>query len=178
MYQITAPRLVIRDPELIKQITIKDFDHFMDHRGVIPDEGEPIFKKNLISLKGQKWKEMRSNLSPAFTSSKMKYFFTQISKNAQQFTNYFVNKDEVLVSVDLRDTFRRFTNDVIASMAFGIECDSLKDPNNEVYLMGKELSDFTSFSKIIKFFLFNISRTLYKVSNFQQFFLICLYLLF
>ena len=39
----------------------------MDHRVLITEEVDPLFGKNLVSLSGQKWKDMRATLSPAFT---------------------------------------------------------------------------------------------------------------
>lgn len=52
IYQIHIPNLVIKDLDLIKQITIKDFDHFQDHRVIVDEKMDPLFGKNLISLKG------------------------------------------------------------------------------------------------------------------------------
>ena len=43
---------MLRDPELIKQIAIKDFDHFTNHKQIIPDGIDEIWSKNLFSLKG------------------------------------------------------------------------------------------------------------------------------
>lgn len=43
----------------------------------------------------------------------------------------------------MKDAFARYTNDVIASAAFGVKVDSLKHQNNEFYLMGKEATTFT-----------------------------------
>jgi hypothetical protein len=37
---------------------------------------------------GQKWKEMRNTLSPAFTSSKMKFLFTLVSETGQQLSSH------------------------------------------------------------------------------------------
>lgn len=53
MYQLTLPTLLVRDPELIKQITVKDFEHFVDHRSFLPDDADPLWTKNLFSLKGK-----------------------------------------------------------------------------------------------------------------------------
>ncbi|XP_063915545.1 cytochrome P450 9e2-like [Zophobas morio] len=151
-YQFFQPILLIKDPDLIKQITVKDFDHFLDHRNVFPEDSEPIFSKNLFALSGKKWRDMRSTLSPAFTSSKMKYMFTLISQSGEQFVNYFLKKDENFITVEMKGTLTRFTNDVIANTAFGVECDSLSDRNNEFYLMGKEAINFTGFWKNLRFF--------------------------
>lgn len=60
MFEYKHPVYFIRDPEIIKKLTIKEFDHFTDHRLVIDEEVEPLFAKGLFGLTGQKWKGMRS----------------------------------------------------------------------------------------------------------------------
>ena len=67
------------------------------------------------------------------------------------------------LEVEMKDLFTRYTNDVIATSAFGIGCDSLKDPKNEFYTLGKK---FTNFSGIqtLKFLGFSLSPNLMKVS--------------
>jgi cytochrome P450 family 9 len=122
---------------LIKQITVKDFDHFVDHRSFIPASSDPLLENTLFALTGMKWREMRSTLSPSFTSSKMKYLFSIISQNGEQFVKHFQEQEKDIVTVEMRDVITKFTNDVIANVVFGYECNSLKDPNNEFYLMGK-----------------------------------------
>jgi cytochrome P450 family 9 len=69
---------MLRDPEIIKKLTIKDFDHFMDHRSLIPEEIDQMITKTLPVLRGQKWRDMRSTLSPAFTGLK-KYLKIEMS---------------------------------------------------------------------------------------------------
>jgi hypothetical protein len=46
---------------------------------------------------------------------------------------------DVLI-VELKDFYTRYTNDVIATAAFGIGVDSLKQPTNEFYMMGQDLT--------------------------------------
>lgn len=53
VYQMMQPILVIRDPELIKQIAVKDFDVFMDHYPIIKNEVDPLWMKNLLALRGK-----------------------------------------------------------------------------------------------------------------------------
>nr|CAH7721226.1 unnamed protein product [Callosobruchus chinensis] len=53
-YQLLVPTLMIRDPELIKTICVKDFDHFSNHRTFVPEDVDPLFGKNLFALKGKK----------------------------------------------------------------------------------------------------------------------------
>ncbi|KAJ3624850.1 hypothetical protein MTP99_018441 [Tenebrio molitor] len=171
IYQFLLPTLLIRDPDLIKQITVKDFDHFVDHRGFVPTESDPLLGKSLFSLSGMKWREMRSTLSPSFTSSKMKYLFSIISQNGEQFVKHFQEQDKDVVTVEMRDVITKFTNDVIANSVFGFDCNSLKEPNNEFYVRGKEATDFKSFRKIFVFMgsiLIPQLIKLFKISFFSE----------
>ncbi|KAJ3645270.1 hypothetical protein Zmor_022938 [Zophobas morio] len=83
----------------------------------------------------------------------MKFIFSLISQSGEQFVKYFLEKNEDVITVEMKDIFTRFANDVIANTAFGVQCDSLIDRENEFFLMGKEATDFRSFWKNIKFFV-------------------------
>ncbi|EFA09240.1 cytochrome P450 9e2 [Tribolium castaneum] len=162
IYQFYSPILIVRDPELIKQITVKDFDHFVNRMAFIPEDCDPLWGKNLVALTDQRWRDMRSTLSPAFTSSKMKYMFSLISESAEQFAQYFANQDQDLITIEMKDIFTRFTNDVIANTAFGVKIDSLEERNNEFYLMGIEATDFRGFWRNMKIVIYFIFPTLFK----------------
>ena len=54
MYHLMSPVLLIRDPELIKMVTVKDFEHFLDHQLSVSEDAEPLFGKALFNLKGEK----------------------------------------------------------------------------------------------------------------------------
>ncbi|KAK9752570.1 Cytochrome P450 [Popillia japonica] len=157
IYQGTLPTLTIRDPEIIKQVTVKEFDHFLNHRTIIPDGVDPLWSKNLFALRDTEWREMRSTLSPSFTS-----------KCADEYVNYFLKQKKTVdielkdtttrytkaeencrYSYKLKDTTTRYTNDVIATVAFGVTCDSINEQNNEFYRMGKKTTTFTFFRNLI-----------------------------
>lgn len=123
LFDSGKPLLVIRDPELIKQITVKDFEHFLDHRDINVDIG-PLFGKSLFMLRGQRWRDMRATLSPAFTGSKMRQMFQLVADCSNQSTRILLERAKStpeLKSTDLKDMFTRFTTDVIATSAFGIK---------------------------------------------------------
>jgi hypothetical protein len=48
------PIVLLRDPGLIKTITVKDFEYFTDHRTILSEDGEPVMTKGLFTLKGKK----------------------------------------------------------------------------------------------------------------------------
>jgi hypothetical protein len=52
-YQLMQPVYLVRDPEIIKHVTVKDFEHFVDLPAFIREEHEPILTKGLPALKGK-----------------------------------------------------------------------------------------------------------------------------
>lgn len=60
IYSIFRPILVIRDPEVVRAILIKDFNYFTD-RGVHCNEENDPLSGHLFALPGQKWKNLRGN---------------------------------------------------------------------------------------------------------------------
>ncbi|CAG9785903.1 unnamed protein product [Diatraea saccharalis] len=154
-YEFLNPMVVIKDIELLKKITVKDFEHFLDHRTMVDEKTDPFFGRNLFSLKGQEWKDMRSTLSPAFTSSKMRLMLPFMVEVGNQMIETLKKKIKdsktKSIDVDCKDLTTRYANDVIASCAFGLKVDSLAEENNDFYKMGKEASTFT-FRQILMFF--------------------------
>ncbi|XP_047352250.1 cytochrome P450 9e2-like [Vespa velutina] len=149
----STPLLIIRDPELLKEITVKQFDHFPDHRGFVDETIDPIFGKNIFSLRGERWKEMRNTLSPSFTASKMRFMFDLVSKCSNEFVNYFVDHPEAAKEIEMKDAFTRYTNDVIATVAFGISVNSMKNRDNIFFRKGVESTKFDGLLNAIKFTL-------------------------
>ncbi|CAD0199599.1 unnamed protein product [Chrysodeixis includens] len=160
-YEFSNSIVMVNDIELVKKITVKDFEHFLDHRSIFSNS-DSYFARNLFSMKGQEWKDMRSTLSPAFTSSKIRLmvpFMVEVGDQMimalkQQLKNSNSNKLEV----DVKDMTTRFANDVVATCAFGLKVDSHHDTENSFYVMGKKISTFT-FKQILSFFfLMNLPR--------------------
>ncbi|KMQ85974.1 cytochrome p450 9e2-like protein [Lasius niger] len=145
-----TPAVFLRDPELIKDVMVKDFDYFHDHRSFVDERLDPIFGKNIFALRGDRWREMRNTLSPSFTANKMKIMFDLISKCSSEFVNYLVDHPELCVSIETKQIFRRYTTDVIATAGFGISVNSMKDQNNEFYMRGIEINK--SFSGVLAMF--------------------------
>ncbi|KAL1488615.1 hypothetical protein ABEB36_014418 [Hypothenemus hampei] len=166
IYRFSNPVLVVRDPDLIRRITVKDFGYFVDRVSITNSKADPIFARNLISLKGDEWRQMRSTLTSSFTSSKMKLLFNLISDAALNFTKHFSNTASV--DVEVKDAFTRFTIDVIATTSFGVEVNSLEHPENEFFKMGKEITDFT-LTNVFKMLLFQFCPKVYELFHFTIF---------
>lgn len=64
----------------------------------------------------------------------------------------------------MKDVFTRYTNDVIASTAFGLKINSLEEKNNQFYEMGKKATDFSGV-QFLKFLGYGSMPRVMKVIN-------------
>ncbi|KAJ4432909.1 hypothetical protein ANN_15166, partial [Periplaneta americana] len=129
IFAFHQPALVINDLDIIKSVLVKDAQVFINHKATVDAEKNPILHRTLFSLKGQSWKNMRLSLSPTFASGKMKQMFHLMDSCAKQLVQYLDNSKGS--PVQMKDTMARFTTDVIASCALGIEINSLQCPDSE-----------------------------------------------
>uniref|UniRef100_A0A1B6EZI3 Cytochrome P450 n=2 Tax=Cuerna arida TaxID=1464854 RepID=A0A1B6EZI3_9HEMI len=151
MFMFRTPMLVIRDPELVHCILSKDFVHFYD-RGLTIDERLDLLSLHLVNLRGQQWKSLRSKLTPAFSSGKLKMMCSQLDGCATVLSDYL----EMEGSLDIREIMAKFATDVIGSCAFGLQFNSLKDPNCQFRKMGRYV-----FKPSFRFLLKFVARTLH-----------------
>lgn len=86
------PVYMARDVELIRRLTIKEFDHFEDRFGFIISKSDAIFRNSLFLMDGKKWYDMRATLSPAFTGSKMRHMFELVVECADNLTKHLINE--------------------------------------------------------------------------------------
>lgn len=162
-FLLRQPTLLIRDPELVKAIIVKDFDYFID-RTFHPDEDtDPLAGRNLFGMRGIKWRYLRNKLSPTFTSGKMKMMFPLVAACSEELGELLLKHAKKGEIVELKDIAARYTTDVIATCAFGIQCHSLKNPNAEFREIGRKifapnfrnqfvLTGVFFFPQLIKFF--------------------------
>ncbi|XP_054083441.1 probable cytochrome P450 6a14 [Zeugodacus cucurbitae] len=129
-YIFTKPIAIVLDLDLVKSILIKDFNKFTDRFEQVRSTGS-FLNEHLFRLHGEKWRPLRTKLTPTFTSSKMKFMFPTVVTVARQLDETFGGHLAKTPSgdIELHDLMGRFTTDVIGHCAFGVECNSLKDPN-------------------------------------------------
>ncbi|XP_058788665.1 probable cytochrome P450 6a14 [Phymastichus coffea] len=137
--------LMINDPELIKQILVKDFANFCD-RGLYDNaEIDPLIG-HLFFLSGDKWRTLRAKLSPTFTSGKLKHMFPILNDIAHEMllvTEENLRKTNI---IEMKDLIARYTTDTIFSLAFGLNSQALKYPDSEF----RHYGDLTIETNIIR----------------------------
>lgn len=137
-YIFTTPRLFVRDPDLIKDVMVKDFSNFHDRGVYMNEEIEPL-SAHLFSLTGMKWRNLRVKLTPTFTSGKLKMMFQRLLECGQELQRCLEKVGETGDVIEIKDVLARFSTDVISSCAFGIECNCLKNEDAEFRKWGRKI---------------------------------------
>ncbi|XP_045609181.1 cytochrome P450 9e2 [Procambarus clarkii] len=160
LYELLRPVLMIGDPNLLKHIFVKDFDHFVDRR-ITTSADESLMNEMLSNKTGDDWKSLRSVMSPTFTSGKMRSMFPLICDKADSLVSVCLKESARKPFIDMKHNFGCFTMDTIASCAFGIESNSLGDEEAEFAKVAESFFNF-SFIRIVKFTLLTLLPSLYN----------------
>ena len=134
LYMFSKPFLNISDPELLKLIQVKDFDHFVDRTS--PAQNRLLFSggdlnkiwlRQLTSLTGDEWKEVRAAFSPIFTSGKMKNMMKFIQHVSGELVNEFDKHAKAGEEFEVKNVFNKFSMNALASAAFGLDAQSFSN---------------------------------------------------
>lgn len=167
IYTLIHPALMIRDPELARAILIKDFLHFPD-RGIRCNEDFDPLTGNLVALPFEKWKNLRAKLTPTFTSGKLKAMFSTLvdcGSTLQSHLENVASKGELL---DVGEIAASHATNVIASVAFGIDVDTINEPNNAFRVYGRKIFEST-FLNAVRRLINIVSPTLLDIFRIKSF---------
>lgn len=130
IYTFNQPGLIIRDTELIKSVLIKDFQYFNNRFSNCDPHGDALANNNLFFARDSNWKDLRTKISPVFTSGKIKQMYPLMLEISSQLEQHLANKGDQFVT-EVKEICALFTTDLIATIAFGISANSLKNPKGE-----------------------------------------------
>lgn len=136
IYALFNPILVVIDLDLTKNIMTKDFQYFVN-RGVYYNEKFDPLAADLFNIGGNRWKNVRVGLSPNYTSGKMKMMFPTMVECCQKLEQVLESKFCEGGPVDVKEICCCFTTDVNFLVSFGLECNSLENPDLEFRRFGK-----------------------------------------
>ncbi|GAB0098743.1 Cytochrome P450 [Sergentomyia squamirostris] len=140
IYTADKPALLVRDPGLLRLILIKDFQHFHD-RGVYSNESIDPLSGHLFSINGEKWKNLRSKLTPTFTSGKLKAMFSTFLDCGKSLEEFITKHEDQ--EIETRDLMARYATNIIASVAFGLDTDTIINPQDKFRALGRKFFDPT-----------------------------------
>ncbi|EFX88290.1 hypothetical protein DAPPUDRAFT_311602 [Daphnia pulex] len=123
------PNLWITDADMIKAICVKDFEHFVDRRSF--GIQTKVMRKWMMLMKGQEWKDIRSSVTPAFTTGKIKRMSGLIRDCVSNLSDQMSRLTESDGKIDSKLVFSAYTMDVIARCAFGLKIDNLGSKDDQ-----------------------------------------------
>ena len=124
VYTGLLPTLTITDAELIKQVLVKDFHHFVNRRKL--NSFDEIWNHNLFASESENWKRVRRITSPAFTSGKLRGMYPLMNKCIEKLSMY-LDRSCGEESINTKEVIAGFTIDVIASTSFATETNANDD---------------------------------------------------
>ena len=133
IYTLHRPIMVVNDPDIARQILVRDFSHFVDRDTeenmlkLFPGKIDAYWLEQMTLKTGDKWKDIRSTFSPIFTSGKMKAMMRFIDKVSDSLVQHMDKNTAMLDGFELKDTMGKFSLDTIASCAFGVDGQSFED---------------------------------------------------
>lgn len=175
-YVYSTPVAVVTSLDLAKIILVKDFNQLPDRLPAQVATKRPL-NEHILFLTGSRWKALRQKFTPIFSSSKMKFMFSTVKTVSTQFTE---SLNELIGNegeIDMKELVCRYTTDVVGECAFGIECNSLKDPNAEFRVMGRQAINVPKHFVLLQYlavrlnWLFKYLRPLFIRSEVMDFFL-------
>lgn len=156
-----TPILVIHDPKFIKDVLIRDFSKFANRGLPVYEKTEPL-SPHLFNLEAERWRPLRTRLSPVFTSGKLKEMFPLIlecSDHLEQHLDKVVKESDC---VEVRELTAKYATDVIGSCAFGIDTNALSDKESDFRRVGRQVFQ-TSLGNVIRFRLRQAMPGFYKL---------------
>ncbi|XP_026981304.1 cytochrome P450 3A29-like [Sagmatias obliquidens] len=127
--------------------------------------------KNAISLsEDEQWKRLRSLMSPAFTSGKLKEMFPIISQIGDMLVRNLKKEAEKGKPISMKNFFGAYSMDVITGTAFGVNIDSLNNPQDPFVEYSKNILKFNLLSPLILLIiLFPFLTPVFEVLNITLF---------
>nr|XP_024218643.1 cytochrome P450 6a2-like [Halyomorpha halys] len=164
-YMLRSPLLVVKDPEIIRLVLAKDFNHF---RNRFPESAlsskEDKLQHHLFNLGGEKWRPLRIKLTPTFTSGKLKAMFPLFIACAEDLSNMLLGQIDKPVNV--KDITACYTTDTVCSCVFGWENNSINEKENEMRKLGQKIMLIPKLV-IIKRFVRNIFPSIARLLQFR-----------
>lgn len=171
IFAYLTPVVLVTNLDFIRTVFMKDSANFVD-RGAYYNEKDNPISAHLFNLDNPKWKILRTKLTPTFTSGKMRMMFETVVEVGERFVRKLGSEAKVARNneLEIKEFASRFTTDVIGSVGFGLEINSLDEPNTEFRNQGKKSFETPKYSPTMQQFFTafkSISRAL-RISNVDQ----------
>ncbi|XP_075827142.1 cytochrome P450 3A11-like [Microtus pennsylvanicus] len=163
-----TPMFIITDPDMIKNVLVKEFYTVFTNRRAIGPVG--MMSKAIGISRDEEWKRLRALLSPTFTSGKLKEMFPIIEEYGDILVKYLRREAEKGKHFNMKEVFGAYSMDVITSTAFGVSVDSLNNPKDPFTEKTKKFLKIDFFEPFfLSIILFPFLIPIYEMLNVSMF---------
>ncbi|KAK9508530.1 hypothetical protein O3M35_006068 [Rhynocoris fuscipes] len=121
-YKFNEPMLMIRDPELIRLVMIKEFSKFSNNDFNVSKDVDPLLAINPFVTTAPEWRNIRAIQLPAQSLSKIKSMVPEMVNCSNQMINYL--KENINKPHEAKTVSGCYTGDTVAVCAFGLRSNS------------------------------------------------------
>ncbi|KAG4080258.1 hypothetical protein HA402_010750 [Bradysia odoriphaga] len=157
-YKLLQPAVMIRDPELQREILVKAFMNFHRNDVTISDNDE-LLKANPFFSSGEEWRQSRAMFGTFFSANKIKTVFPAMLKVANEWEQY-VRSLGTNTEIDGKDICSRFTTENMLRCTFSIDGKSF-ERQSEFLDLGKSVFNpdiITGLKSMAAFFIPTIQK--------------------
>uniref|UniRef100_A0A672K6D7 unspecific monooxygenase n=1 Tax=Sinocyclocheilus grahami TaxID=75366 RepID=A0A672K6D7_SINGR len=148
IYDGRLPILMVTDLEMIKAIMVKEcYSTFTNRRETNAGLAGP-FADGITVVKDERWKRIRSSLSPYFTSGRLKEIFPIAVTHADRFIKNMQKRDHEQ-PVKVKEVVAPYSLDVVTSSSFSVDIDSINNADDPFVTNVKKFFKFSLFSPLI-----------------------------
>ncbi|XP_049528401.1 cytochrome P450 3A6 [Dermacentor silvarum] len=134
------PVVLVADLDLLRNIQVKDFQDFTDRALLFQAKRPPSPQnKGLLQLTSTRWKEVRSVLTPSFTTSKLKMMSPGIISAVKKLVSRIDQKAETGEEFEAGEMYAALALDVICKSAMGIDYNLQEQPRHGFLLFCRML---------------------------------------
>ncbi|XP_038200411.1 cytochrome P450 3A6-like [Arvicola amphibius] len=164
LYDGMQPLLVIAEPDMIRKVLVKEFYSVFTNRQSFGPNG--LLKKSVAGCENEEWKRIRALLTPTFSSGKLKEMFPIIQKYGDVLVKNMSQEAEKGKPINMKVIFGAYSMDVITATSFGVNIDSLNNPQDPFLKNTRKLVTYGFFKPLIfSVALFPFLRQIYEKLN-------------
>jgi cytochrome P450 len=126
-YAGVKPTVIVEDLDLVKEILIKNAQAFINRPRMIVST-KPL-THTVVGLRGQRWKEVRSILTPTFSAAKMRQIMPLMSKAVSETLRLL--EEEKGAEVEVLGLYQGLTCTVIADCALAMKVNCQRDKKDK-----------------------------------------------
>lgn len=168
IWAFTTPLLVVRCPELVKLILVKDFQYFVDRNVGVDEKTDSLGSTFLFFSKAPIWRAMRTKVTPVYTTGKLKLMFPLMNNCTADMIEHLNQLSMKNQTGNAKDIAAKFTINVLTSTAFGLQANCFQYENCEFKQLGTRMFVF-NIKKSIKNACYFFSPTLVSLFKLRAF---------